>query len=270
MEENVLTFQEVAQKEVWARLYGEPFPRVPEGLFIPPDALRVFLESFEGPLDLLLFLIRRQKFNILDIPMAALTRQYNAYVEMVRRNHLELAATYLVMSATLLRIKSRLLLPVVRSRQDREDPRSQLMEQLLEYEKVKWLARQLNQLLIEGRDFWWGFIGPREFTGRRRVDIHVNDLAWAWEQLIEKRNYQIHHTIERQELSIREHMVAMLKRLQERSTIYLHSFWESSVQKGDKAKVIVYFLAMLELAKEGLIRIEQDDMYGPIQLIRKG
>lgn len=270
MENTTLTFQEVAKKEVWARLYGEPFPRIPEGLFIPPDALRVFLESFEGPLDLLLFLIRRQKFNILDIPMATLTRQYNAYVDMVRRNHLELAATYLVMSATLLRIKSRLLLPVVRSREERDDPRSQLMEQLLEYEKVKWIARQLNQLLIEGRDFWWGFIGVRERTRPRDVDIHVNDLAWAWEQLVQKRNYQIHHTIERQELSIREHMVGLLKKLQETSSFYLHRMWMDAVQQEDRAKVIVYFLAMLELAKENLIRIQQEDMRGPILVVRKG
>ena len=139
-----------------AKLYGEPLFKVPDGLYIPPDALEVFLESFEGPLDLLLYLIRKQKFDVMNVPMALVTEQYMGYVELIRKSNLELAAEYLVMAACLMQIKSRLLLPVTRADDDEEveDPQAELARRLLEYEKMKLAAVELDRIPRNGRDFW--------------------------------------------------------------------------------------------------------------------
>src|SRR5580765_5386048 len=169
-----------------ARIYGEPLHELPQDLYIPPEALEVFLETFEGPLDLLLYLIRRQNINVLDIPMRELTRQYLGYVEMMRRTQLELAAEYLLMAAVLIEIKSRLLLPKppAIAGEEVEDPRAELVRRLLEYERMKAGARALDELPLADRDFATVRIWFDHVAAARLPDVHPDDLKAAWKTLV--------------------------------------------------------------------------------------
>src|SRR5689334_1019838 len=171
-----------------ARLYGEPLFAMPEDLYIPPDALEVFLEAFEGPLDLLLYLIRRQNFNVLDIPMAPLTEQYLAYVEQIRASNLELAAEYLLMAALLIEIKSRMLLPVKKADtgEEVEDPRAELVRRLVEYERMKLAARHIDEQPRLGRDFVHALVIIEETMTRRLPTIQAPDLQRAWLELLRR------------------------------------------------------------------------------------
>src|ERR1017187_859572 len=192
----------------FARLYGEPLFRLPNDLYIPPDALEVFLEAFEGPLDLLLYLIRKQNFNIIDIPMAQVTLQYLEYVNQIRKHNLELAAEYLLMAAMLIEIKSRMLLPVRKADTGEEagDPRAELVRRLLEYEQMKLAAQQIDTLPQLGRDFVRAQIFIEQSMVPRWPEVHPLDLQSAWADVLKRAKLTAHHTISREELSVREHM----------------------------------------------------------------
>ncbi len=246
-----------------ARLYGEPLFALPHDLYIPPDALKVFLEAFEGPLDLLLYLIRRQNFNILDIPMAAVTRQYLSYVDEIRASNLELAAEYLLMAAMLIEIKSRMLLPPkkVAEGQEPEDPRAELVRRLLEYEQIKLAAHRLNEVPQFGRDFVRAQVYVEQSLQPRFPDVHMADLQEAWRDIVKRARLVQHHVISREELSVREHMTMVLRKLQGvRFVEFLDLF---DVSRGMPV-LVVTFIAMLELAKEGLLDITQADAFAPI------
>jgi len=246
-----------------ARLYGEPLFKLPTDLYIPPDALEVFLEAFEGPLDLLLYLIRKQNFNILDIPMAALTRQYLTYVDEIRTHNLELAAEYLLMAAMLIEIKSRMLLPPkkVAEGEEAEDPRAELVRRLLEYEQMKLAAARLNELPQFGRDFLRAQVYIEQSLQPRFPEVDVVDLRQAWADIVRRARLVEHHKIAQEELSVREHMSMVLKKLQGRKFVEFSDLFEA--HKGVSV-LVVTFIAVLELAKETLIEITQAEVYAPI------
>lgn len=246
-----------------ARVYGEPFTELPQDLYIPPEALEVFLETFEGPLDLLLYLIRRQNINVLDIPMAELTRQYLGYVEMMRRTQLELAAEYLLMAAVLIEIKSRLLLPrpPPAPGAEAEDPRAELVRRLLEYEKMKQAARDLDALPLAERDFMTVRIWFDRVAGERLPDVAAEDLRVAWAGLIARARANRHHLVTREQLSVRSEMSRLLKLLQPSRYLEFTSLFAAHA---DVAHLVVTFLAMLELTRERLIGVTQAEPYAPI------
>jgi segregation and condensation protein A len=246
-----------------ARLYGEPLFAMPHDLYIPPDALQVFLEAFEGPLDLLLYLIRKQNFNILDIPMAAVTRQYLVYVDEIRATNLELAAEYLLMAAMLIEIKSRMLLPPkkVAEGQEAEDPRAELVRRLLEYEQIKLAAHKLNAMPQFGRDFLRAQVYVEQSLTPRFPDVHVADLQDAWRDIVKRARLVQHHVISREELSVREHMSIVLRKLQGRKFLEFEDLFEAA--RGMPV-LVVTFIALLELSKEGLLEVTQAEAYAPI------
>jgi segregation and condensation protein A len=246
-----------------ARLYGEPLFSMPRDLYIPPDALQVFLEAFEGPLDLLLYLIRKQNFNILDIPMAAVTRQYLSYVDEIRTQNLELAAEYLLMAAMLIEIKSRMLLPPKRvaEGEEAEDPRAELVRRLLEYEQMKLAAQHLNELPHFGRDFLRAQVFVEQALAPRFPDVHAVDLQSAWRDILSRAKLVQHHKISREELSVREHMSIVLRQLQGRKFVEFGELFDPSQ---GSAVLVVTFIAMLELAKETLIELTQAEAFAPI------
>ncbi|AOS80447.1 MULTISPECIES: segregation and condensation protein A [Hydrogenophaga] len=246
-----------------ARLYGEPLFKLPQDLYIPPDALRVFLEAFEGPLDLLLYLIRKQNFNILDIPMAAVTRQYLTYVEEIRATNLELAAEYLLMAAMLIEIKSRMLLPPKKTAEgeEAEDPRAELVRRLLEYEQMKLAAQRLSEVPQYGRDFLRAQIYVEQALQPRFPDVEMLDLQSAWRDILKRAKLVQHHKISREELSVREHMSIVLRHLQGRQFVEFGDLFDTS--RGVPV-VVVTFIAMLELAKETLIELTQAEAFAPI------
>ncbi|MEO5696186.1 MAG: ScpA family protein, partial [Burkholderiaceae bacterium] len=231
-----------------ARLYGEPLFAMPTDLYIPPDALEVFLEAFEGPLDLLLYLIRRQNFNILDIPMASVTRQYLAYVEQIRKTNLELASEYLLMAAMLIEIKSRMLLPAKKSADgaEPEDPRAELVRRLVEYERIKLGAAHIDALPLLGRDFMRAQVHIEQSLEPRWPDVEPDDLRQAWRDILQRTKLNQHHTISREQLSVREHMSIVLRRLQGRRFVEFHELFDTT--RGN-AVLVVTFIAMLELSR---------------------
>ena len=246
-----------------ARLYGEPLFAMPQDLYIPPDALEVFLEAFEGPLDLLLYLIRKQNFNILDIPMLSVTKQYLVYVDQIRKRNLELAAEYLLMAAMLIEIKSRMLLPPKKVAEglEAEDPRAELVRRLLEYEQMKLAAARLNAIPQFGRDFLQAQIHIEQSLQPRFPDVHLVDLQDAWRDILKRAKLVQHHKISREELSVREHMSMVLKRLQGRRFVGFEDLFDPS---HGTPVLVVTFIALLELAKETLIEITQAEAFAPI------
>jgi len=246
-----------------ARLYGEPLFALPNDLYIPPDALEVFLEAFEGPLDLLLYLIRKQNFNILDIPMADVTRQYLDYVEQIRSRNLELAAEYLLMAAMLIEIKSRMLLPPKRSEEGKEpeDPRAELVRRLIEYEQMKLAAARLDRLPQLGRDFLRAQVHIEQSLTPRFPDVDVAELRDAWLDILKRARLVQHHRITREELSVREHMSLVLRRLQGRRFVEFEELFDPT--RGSPVMVVT-FIAMLELARERLIELTQAEAFAPI------
>ena len=246
-----------------ARLYGEPLFRMPLDLYIPPDALEVFLEAFEGPLDLLLYLIRRQNFNILDIPQADVTRQYLAYVDQIRKHNLELASEYLLMAAMLIEIKSRMLLPPKKTDDGSEgpDPRAELVRRLLEYEQIKQAAAQLDRLPVIGRDFLRAQVHIEQSLQPRLPDVTVADLQLAWADIIKRARLNQHHQISREQLSVREHMSLLLRKLANRRFAEFHELFDT--QRGMPV-LVVTFIAMLELSREHLLEITQAEAFAPI------
>jgi segregation and condensation protein A len=246
-----------------ARLYGEPLFALPHDLYIPPDALRVFLEAFEGPLDLLLYLIRKQNFNILDIPMAAVTRQYLSYVDEIRVANLELAAEYLLMAAMLIEIKSRMLLPPKPQAPglEPEDPRAELVRRLLEYEQMKLAAHRLGELPQLDRDFWRAQVHIEQSLQPRFPDVCAADLQQAWADILRRAKLVQHHHISREELSVREHMGLVLRQLRGQRFV---EFGELFDPRRGVPVLVVTFIAMLELAKETLIELTQAEAFAPI------
>lgn len=244
------------------RMRGEPILQLPHDLFIPPDALEVFLETFEGPLDLLLYLIRRQNLDVLDIPMAELTRQYMGYVEMMRAHQLELAAEYLLMAALLLEIKSRMLLPKpIRNEKEEEDPRAALVRRLLAYEQMKLASRRLDELPRAGRDFALARAYTEHTATARLPQVSPDDLRAAWLALLARASVHRHHRVTREQLSVREHMTRILRRLQDlRFTPFVDLFR----REAGVPELVVTFLAVLELARESLVEVQQQRAYAPI------
>jgi segregation and condensation protein A len=253
----------VVDQVALARLYGEPLFAMPTDLYIPPDALEVFLEAFEGPLDLLLYLIRKQNFNILDIPMAGVTRQYLSYVDEIRVKNLELAAEYLLMAAMLIEIKSRMLLPPKKTAEgvEPEDPRAELVRRLLEYEQMKLAAARLDALPVFGRDYLRAQVYIEQSLQPRFPDVLVVDLQDAWRDMMKRAKLIQHHKISREELSVREHMSIVLKKLQGRKFVEFEDLFD--LTKGMPV-LVVTFIALLELAKETLIDITQAEAFAPI------
>lgn len=247
----------------YAKLYGEPLFRLPTDLYIPPDALEVFLEAFEGPLDLLLYLIRKQNFNILDIPMAAVTKQYLEYVDQIRVHNLELAAEYLLMAAMLIEIKSRMLLPSRKTDAGEEvqDPRAELVRRLLEYEQMKLAAFQIDTLPQLGRDYVRTQIYIDQSVVTRWPEVTVVDLQSAWADVLKRAKLTEHHKISREELSVREHMTNILRRLQSAKFVEFADLFDPL--RGIPV-LVVNFIALLELAKETLIEITQVEPFAPI------
>lgn len=252
-----------ADLPVLALIHGEPLRRIPNDLYIPPDALEVLLDTFEGPLDLLLYLIRKQNFDILDIPMAKVTAQYLAYVDEIRARNLELAAEYLLMAAMLIDIKSRMLLPVKKADSDEEveDPRAELARRLLEYERIKYGAAQIDALPTLGRDFVRAQVHLDHTAEIRLPDVSADDLRAAWAEVLRRARLVQHHQVQRESLSVREHMSEILRKLQNLRFAEFHELFD--LEQGT-AGVVVTFVAMLELARESLLQITQAEAFAPI------
>jgi segregation and condensation protein A len=233
-----------------ARLYGEPLFALPQDLYIPPDALEVFLEAFEGPLDLLLYLIRRQNFNILDIPLADVTKQYLEYVEQIRSRNLE--------------IKSRMLLPVRKAEggTEADDPRAELVRRLLEYEQMKLAAAKLDALPLLGRDFLRVQVAQPAVMEQERLPVVTpDDLRQAWADILRRATLKAHHHITREQLSVREHMSIVLRKLQGRRFVEFLDLFDATAPS---PVVVVTFIALLELARESLLEVTQAEAFAPI------
>jgi len=267
VEPQVDSTPDVVDSVALARLYGEPLFAMPQDLYIPPDALEVFLETFEGPLDLLLYLIRKQNFNVLDIPMAEVTRQYLSYVEQIRARNLELAAEYLLMAAMLIEIKARMLLPVKKTDtgEEPEDPRAELVRRLLEYEQMKLAAQKLDALPQAGRDFVRAQAWADLSVERALPEVSVEDLRAAWADILKRARLNAHHHITREQLSVRDHMTHILRRLNDVRFMEFGELFLERIEEGAPAAVVVvHFLALLELARESLLDITQAEPYAPI------
>ena len=246
-----------------AKVRGQPMLELPHDLYIPPEALEIFLDTFEGPLDLLLYLIRKQNINVLEIPMAELTRQYLGYVEMMRRSQLELAAEYLLMAAVLIEIKSRLLLPkpLAPTGVDTEDPRAELVRRLLEYERMKQAARDIDALPLADRDFATVRVWFERVALARLPEVSAEDLRVAWAGLVAQARINRHHLVRREQLSVRAEMSRILKALKPSR---FAEFTTLFAPHRDIAHLVVSFLALLELAREQLVTIAQAEPYAPI------
>jgi segregation and condensation protein A len=249
-----------------ARIYGQAMEQLPLDLYIPPDALAIMLDAFEGPLDLLLYMIRRANIDILDIPMAPLTRQYLDYVEAMRAQNLELAADYLVMAALLIEIKSRMLLPRPKAAEGEEveDPRAELVRRLMEYEQMKLAGQKLNEMPQAEREFFWVETLVEKSLLVRLPEVSVDDLKEAWMAVVRQAGLKKHHKIGREELSVREHMGIILRSLQEQGGfVRFETLFDPDM---GVPGLVVHFLAMLELGREKMIRITQTEAFAPIYI----
>ena len=255
-----------ANADVAAIVSGEPFTEIPEDLYIPPDALEVILESFEGPLDLLLYLIRKQNLNILDIPVAKITEQYMQYVELMRALKLDLAAEYLLMAAMLAEIKSRMLLPRPSDLDDEEgeDPRAILVRRLQEYERYRKAAHDLDQFPRVERDI---FISNAELEDQEQPiplpQVELTALVAAFELAVERAKRNQHWLIEREVLSVRERMTMLLEKLQTKEFLRLEDMF--SLEEG-RMGLVVSFVAILELVKDKVLIVVQNAPFSPIHV----
>lgn len=248
-----------------ATVRGEPVTALPQDLYIPPDALEVFLEAFSGPLDLLLYLIKRQNFDILDIPIAEVTRQYMGYIDLMQELRLELAAEYLVMAAMLAEIKSRLLLPrPVSMDAEENDPRAELVRRLQEYERIKRAAEDLDRLPQQGREIFWASAQlPIMSTEPVKPQLDLRELSLAFQDVLRRVALVASHQIQREQLSIRERMSQILERVKRDELMDFGSFF--SVHEG-RMGVVVTFIAILELLRQTLIEMFQAEPFGVIQV----
>ena len=265
--ETASAFPQVPQQQEipLALVRGQPVLEMPQDLYIPPDALEVILEAFEGPLDLLLYLIRRQNLDILDIPIAEITRQYVDYIEMMREMRLELAAEYLVMAAILAEIKSRLLLPRPPSEESPEgDPRAELVRRLQEYERFRKAAADIDALPRQERDFAVAHVAVVDRNViRLPPPVELRELLLALKDVMKRADLYGHHAIQRDALNVRSRMSDVLRALGDGGFHRFENLFDASE---GRPGVIVTFLALLELAKEQLIEIMQDAALAPIYL----
>lgn len=261
-----MTTQAPEQEEMpFAIVQGMPVTALPRDLYIPPDALEVFLETFEGPLDLLLYLIKRQNLDILDIPIAEITRQYMGYIDLMRNMRLELAAEYLVMAAMLAEIKSRMLLPrPAGNEEDEEDPRAELIRRLQEYERYKQAAEDLDALPRLHRDIHQAAAeAPERKVLQLLPEVTLKELLLAFREALNRADMFSHHHVQRETLSVRQRMGEVLSALDgEKFTDFSALF---TIEEG-RIGVVVTFLAVLELIKESLIEIVQAEPYAPIHV----
>ena len=233
-----------------ARVYGEALTELPQDLYIPPDALEVYLEAFEGPLDLLLYLIRKHNLDILDIPMAQLTAQYMVYVDQGTRDNpkvikLELAADYLLMSAMLIEIKSRMLLPKPAEIAEEDDPRAELVRRLMEYEAIKLAAQRLDAMPKVGEEISVAIAYYQHIAETKPIEVSLDELVEAWRNVLKRAKLNSHHKIGKQELSVREHMSQILRRLKTDGLVEFSALFDAEIEV--LAKLVVNFLSMLEL-----------------------
>lgn len=251
-----------AENQTIAWLFGQPVTEIPQDLFIPPDALTVVLQSFEGPLDLLLYLIRKQNIDVLDIPMLTITEQYLSYIAQMQKHELDLTAEYLLMAAVLIEIKTRLLLPVPPPTEEEEiDPRAELVRRLLAYEQMKLAAAELDALPRAGRDFGWAWLPVEIIAVTQPPQVQVADLTRAWLAILARAQHNRSHHVIKESLSVRAQMTSVLR--------YLHThqqckFTELFGRNDSLAMVVTTFIALLELAKEGLVQINQNSATAPI------
>ncbi|OOZ40623.1 segregation/condensation protein A [Solemya pervernicosa gill symbiont] len=253
----------------FAMVMGEQVTQLPQDLYIPPDALEVFLEAFEGPLDLLLYLIRRQNLDIVDIPIAEITRQYMGYIDMMKEIRLELAAEYLVMAAMLAEIKSRMLLPRPPTEEGEEgDPRAELVRRLQEYERYKQAAEDIEALPQVGRDtFPTSAVAPERVQTQDDPDVEMRELLLAFKDVLTRAEMFTSHHIQREALSVRERMSNVLSVLEADKFTDFTSLFD--VKEG-RLGVVVTFLSILELIKESLVEIIQSEPFAPIYLKAAG
>ncbi len=264
MTETSTTPELTLQQEIpFALVNGEAFTQLPQDLYIPPDALEVFLEAFEGPLDLLLYLIRRQNLDVLDIPIAEITNQYMSYIDMMQDMRFELAAEYLLMAAMLAEIKSRMLLPRPESiSEDEEDPRAELIRRLQEYERYKQAAEEIEELPRVGRDIFEASAkGPDLTVVKAQPDLELKELLLAFQDVLRRTDMFASHHIQREVLSVRERMTNVLAALNAESFTEFTTLFE---YKEGRMGVVVTLLAILELIKESIIEIIQTEPFGPI------
>lgn len=255
-----------AAPAVQAKLYGEAIEKLPTDLYIPPDALSILLDQFEGPLDLLLYLIRKQNFDIFDIPLAQVTLQFMAYVEEIKERNLEMAAEYLVMSAMLIQIKSRMLLPQEKTHGidgEELDPRAELVRKLLEYEQMKEAAGHLGAMPVAGRDIFAVDVPVQKNVANVLPSVCPDDLKRAWAEVLNRAKLERKHHISREELSVREHMSIILRKLKDAKFVEFNEMFDIA---GGVPVVVVHFVAMLELAKETLVEITQAEPFAPIYI----
>ena len=249
----------------FAIVEGQPVTELPRDLYIPPYALEVFLEAFEGPLDLLLYLIRRQNLDILDIPIAEITRQYVNYIEVMKDLQLELAGEYLLMAAMLAEIKSRMLLPRPAAADDEEaDPRAELVRRLQQYERFKKAAEDIDQLPRLERDMHQAAAGITEKPAVTRLpDLTLKEMLLAFHEVMRRAEMFAHHHVQREPLSVRQRMSEMLTRLNDGGFCEFHRLFDPSE---GRMGVTVTFLAVLELLKESLIEVVQAEAFAPIHV----
>ena len=259
-----------AQTEMpFAFVMGQAVTELPKDLYIPPQALEVFLEAFEGPLDLLLYLIRRQNLDILDIDVSQITEQYMQYVELMDAMQFELAAEYLLMAAMLAEIKSRMLLPRSTEAQvEEEDPRAQLIRRLQEYERFKKAAEDIEELPRLERDTWVGSAAPPPVEKERpEPDVDMRELLLVLSDVLRRAEMYESHHVQREALSTRERMSEVLERLQGQQFVPFVSLFHA---REGRLGVVVTFLAIMELIKESLVEIVQTENFGPIHIKARG
>ena len=255
-----------AFKNLNARLYGEPISQVPRDLYIPPDALEIILEAFEGPLDLLIYLIRKENFNILDIPMAQVTSQYLNYVDKIREHNLELAAEYLLMAAVLIEIKARMLIPrqnLLEEEDEVDDPRAELVRQLIEYEKYKRVAKNIDEIPRVDREISIPYVLHISSNQNKLPEVSSEKLFRSLKSVMLAQSLKVSHSIAKEILSVRDHMTVILKKIKEFSHFEFINFFASK-KTNTRMSVVVHFLALLELAKSGLITVSQAKHDAPI------
>ena len=256
-------------ESAFAIVNGEPYSQLPVDLYIPPDAMEVFLELFEGPLDLLLYLIRRQNLDIVNIPIAQITHQYISYIQIMDVLNLELAAEYLVMAALLAEIKSRMLLPrQSEQEEDEEDPRATLIRRLQEYECIKVAAEEMDLLPRVERDVFAIDVDTSSLNVYQQLpDVQLKDMILAFQDVIKRVEQLSHHQITKEALSVRERMATILEKLKGENSLI---FFELFNRKEGRHGIVVSFLAILELGKEGLIEITQSEPFGEIRVRGSG
>jgi len=252
----------------FALVEGEPLTLIPQDLYIPPDALQVFLEAFEGPLDLLLYLIKRQNIDILNIPVAEITTQYMDYIHLMEHLELELAAEYLVMASMLAEIKSRMLLPRPVNVDDEDDPRAELIRRLQEYEQFKKAAEDLESIPRAERDIFFSQAEMPEIKSEIPLpDVSIKDMLMAFRDVVNRAEQYASHHVEREPLSVRERMSMVLGKLKSNEYTEFKDFFD--VKEG-RMGVVVSFLAILELIKESMIELVQNEPYAPIYVKPRG